>query len=136
MVFLIIFLALSAVFIIFSLSQSQDLVSDDYYDQGANYSNQIAINKRSLVYNDSISIHNTDSEIHISICKSIVNSVDSIRVFFYRPSDKKEDMKYKLPVAEVLHLSKSDIVKGRYILKLSWHMNDKDFFIEKELYIN
>ena len=39
--FLIIFVALGIAFIVFSFSKSNDLVTADYYQQGADYTHQI-----------------------------------------------------------------------------------------------
>jgi hypothetical protein len=54
--FFIGFLSLGAFFIVFSLKQNNDLTDENYYEKGAGYSKHIEINKRSVVFNDSVTI--------------------------------------------------------------------------------
>ena len=55
---------------VFSFRQNIDLVERDYYDKGANYTEQIEINKRSEIYQDSINTKAGDI-ISIEFCESI-----------------------------------------------------------------
>jgi hypothetical protein len=136
LIFIIIFLILSVVFIVFSLMQNNDLVADDYYEKGAGYSSQIAINKRSAIYTDSISIAVADTSIQIEVCKQIQDSANTVEVYFFRPSDKRNDLHFELPVKSTLQLPKTNFVHGRYIVKLSWKFRSNTYLIEKEIFIN
>ncbi len=135
LIFLILFLILSFTFIIFSLNQSEDLVSENSYEQGADYSNQIEINKRSFIYSDSISISNSNSVIDLNLCKTLANSEDTIFVHFYRPSDKKADMKFKFIMTEKISIPLIKLISGRYLVKLSWNKQGNLYNIEKEISI-
>ena len=77
LIFIILFLVLIGSFVIFALYQSQDLESDDYYDKGAGYSNQIEVNKRSDLYKDSITMTSSQPGAQIALCKSLASSGDS-----------------------------------------------------------
>jgi len=135
LVFIIFFLLLSTIFIIFSLNQAQDLVAEDYYDKGAGYSSQIEVNKRSSVYQDSISINTFDSSIHLELSQDLALSGDTLYVHFYRPSDKNADLKIKFPMQSEINFQSSALKKGRYIVKMSWnHLGDL-YNIEKEIII-
>lgn len=133
--FIIIFLILSIVFIIFSLRQSTDLVSDDYYNQGAGYSKQIEINKRSYPYRDSISVSSTGAEVQILLCKSLISTGDTLNVYFYRPSDKKADIKLKFAMDEALTVPSKELKNGRYVVKMSWAHKGDWYNIDKEVFI-
>jgi len=133
--FIIIFLILSVVFIVFSLRQSTDLVSDDYYDQGAGYSKQIEINKRSYPYRDSILVSKTRAEVQIVLCKSLMNAGDTLNVYFYRPSDKKADLKLKFPMDRAIALPSKELKNGRYVVKMSWLHKRDVYGIDKEVFI-
>lgn len=129
------FVLLSVAFIIFSLNQSEDLVSKDYYDQGADYSKQMEVNNRSFIYKDSISVIQVNSTVDVNLCQSLASSGDSLFVFFYRPSDKKSDLKIKFPMTEHFSIPASQLKTGRYLVKISWHHLDSLYNIEKEIAI-
>jgi hypothetical protein len=133
--FIIIFLILSIAFIIFSLNQSADLVSDDYYDQGADYSKQIEINKRSFIYRDSISVKKTDTSIQVILCKSLMNTGDTLNIHFYRPSDKKADLKLRFSMTDNIIIPSKELKSGRYVVKISWKHQGEIYNIDKELFI-
>ncbi|NVN95526.1 MAG: FixH family protein [Bacteroidetes bacterium] len=136
LIFMTVFVLLSIIFIIFSLNQSQDLVSDDYYDQGASYSKQIEINKRSENYRDSITINQNNLSIDIKLCQSLINLEDTLFVYFYRPSDKKSDVKYKIQMTENISFPSTNLKSGRYMVKMKWNHLENIYNIEKEITIN
>jgi hypothetical protein len=134
-IFMTVFVLLTIFFIIFSLNQSLDLVSDDYYDKGADYSKQIEVNSRSVVYQDSIKIQNNTSSIDIDICQGLVSDKDTLLIHFYRPSDKKSDIKLKFPMSKIISIPVAGLKKGRYEVKLVWTKLGDLYNIEKEINI-
>lgn len=136
--FLIMFLLLGFYFIYFSFQHHNDLVEDDYYEQGANYDQQMAINKRSIIYNDSILVENKGQYISISLAPSIASMTDSVQTYFYFPSDKRKD--YTVIISDFSSntlVDKNLLAKGRYTLKSVWFkgsekfMNSQDIFVSK-----
>jgi hypothetical protein len=136
LIFIMLFLSLCAAFIIFALNQKHDLVTDDYYEQGAHYSNQIDINNRSDVYKDSVVVNVSEKTVDLLFAKSLVASVDSVSVFFFRPSDKQNDLKVLKKAADVVSIDRTKLLPGRYILKLSWKLNNNVFMVDKDLFLN
>jgi hypothetical protein len=135
LIFILLFLAVIAAFVIFALFQSQDLVSDDYYDKGAGYSNQIDINQRSEIYRDSIKIINEDGEIYVKLSKTLAASGDTLHMYFYRPSDKKEDFIVNCLMSDEISLPIDRFTPGRYVVKMSWTHRDEIFNVNKDLSI-
>ena len=135
LIFIILFLAVITAFVIFALYQAQDLESDDYYDRGAGYSNQIEVNKRSDLYKDSISMTSSLPGVQIALCKSLASSGDSIHVYFYRPSDKKSDIQLNCLMTEKISLPASELKSGRYVVKMSWTHKGELFNVNKDLII-
>jgi len=132
--FLIGFLALCAAFIVFSVSQSHDLVTDDYYNQGANYSGQILINQRSEPYQDSINISKYENFISIDLPESILSMTDSMELFFYRPSDKSKDIKTTLKnLTESFQFKLEGLSYGRYKVRFTWTGNNEEYLVSKTL---
>jgi len=134
-VFFVIFVSLGVVFIIFSLRQNNDLVEDDYYEQGANYTRQMEITSRSSIFNDSIQLKQEKGILVASFSESISNMADTLYIDFYRPSDKRLD--YGLMVllnADSVVIDKGQLVKGRYTVKFQWNYKQNRYLVEKEYF--
>jgi len=121
-------------FVLFALRQNVDLVSDDYYQKGAKYSDQISINQRSVSYQDSIQITQTATQVHVSLSKSLAVIVDSVQVYFFRSSDKKKDIRLNLKSSgSPLLVEKNLLSHGRYQMFISWNNKGEKFMIKKLL---
>lgn len=132
-VFFVIFFIWIFSFIIFSLKQNNDLVTKDYYKQGAEYSKQFEINKRSAKYNDSVSINNLNNDILVHLTSQIEKYGFNKELLFYRPSDKRNDLKLIINEnSDSILVSKTKLVPGRYLVKFSWEMNKDRYEIIKE----
>ena len=136
-IFFVIFLSLAIYFIIFSLRQNRDLVSENYYNDGAEYTKQIYINERSSFFKDSLTINITEHNIEFAFCDSITKNSNTIYANFYRPSNKKFDYKIKFDTKSGNYLvDKSELEKGRYIVTLSWKMNTLNYEITNDLFVD
>ncbi len=137
LVFFIFFLSLCATFIIFSLRQNNDLVTDDYYEKGANYSEQIETRRRSAIYEDSVQILQENQIIQIRLSHSIVSQADSLRIYFYRSSDKSEDLFIRKEiVSSPIEINAQALVHGRYQVNVSWTSQQQLFEITRTLDVN
>jgi hypothetical protein len=135
LIFILLFLAVITTFVIFALFQSQDLVSDDYYDRGASYSDQIATNKRSEIYRDSINIENEGNEISVRLSKTLAGSGDSLHLYFYRPSDKKQDFQVNCLMTDMIALPRNRFSPGHYVVKIMWGRGNELYNVNKDLNI-
>ena len=119
-------------FVFFAMRQNDDLVTDDYYQQGAKYSDQIIINKSSAPFQDSLEINTSGKRIEISLCKSLITSVDTVQVYFFRSSDKAKDLRFSFskPVSPLL-IEKNGLVHGRYQVFISWNDKGEKFMVNK-----
>jgi len=134
-VFFVIFVSLGVVFIIFSLRQNNDLVEDDYYEQGANYTRQMEITSRSSVFNDSIQLKQENGILVASFSESISNMADTLYIDFYRPSDKRLDYGFLVLLnADSVVIDKGQLVKGRYTVKFQWNYKQNRYLVEKEYF--
>ncbi len=136
-IFFVIFLSLAIFFIFFSLRQSRDLITENYYEKGAEYTKQININERSFIFNDSITISINDNTVTFGFCDSITNNSDFMLIDFYRPSDKNLDYKIKFDAkTKIFAVNKSNLAKGRYIVRVLWKMNTLNYEVKKDLFID
>lgn len=121
-------------FVFFAMRQNTDLVSDDYYQKGAKYTDQININKRSAAYKDSLQICFAGDQIQIGLCKSMVTKGDTIQLYFYRSSDKAKDLQLTIKNADSpLLIDKNRLSHGRYQVFASWDKNGEKYMVKQVL---
>jgi hypothetical protein len=134
--FFVVFISLGISFVIFSLRQNNDLVTNDYYEKGADYTRQMEINSRSIAYIDSINLVNQNDLLIARFSKSIDMMTDTMDVFFFRPSDKRFDHEFRMALkSDSIEIVKSGIQKGRYKVKFQWANNLEVFMVEKEFFV-
>lgn len=135
-IFLIGFLLLAIVFIVFSLRQNNDLVTNDYYEKGADYTSQMEITGRSAVYADSIQLLSDQHHLIARFSKTINQMTDSVAIYFYRPSDKKLDYQFRETLrSDSIILGKEHLANGRYQVRFQWSADGKNYLIEKNFFI-
>jgi len=133
-IFFLIFFIWVFSFVFFAMRQNNDLVSDDYYQKGAKYTDQININQRSLTYQDSIQISTTGNQVQIALSKGLVKSADSVQVYFFRSSDKTKDLRLNFKAAESPFLiDRKWLIHGRYQVYISWRKETEKYNIVKVL---
>ncbi len=136
LVFLILFLSAAAVFIFFAMRQDVNLVHEDYYEQGVDYSAQMDVDARSAKYKDAFKTYTKDGSFVVDFEKSLALSIDSGTVLLFRPSSSSLDV--SIPFGQTdstLNIPMSNLVTGRYILKLSWYSSGLKFAIDETIYI-
>jgi hypothetical protein len=132
--FFIIFFIWIFSFVFFAMRQNNDLVSEDYYQKGADYTTQINIDRRSLPYRDSVQIIRSDKQLQISLCKSVAASGDSVQVYFFRSSDKGKDVRLKFRSADSpFVIDKGKLFHGRYQVYISWGKGDEKYMVKQIL---
>uniref|UniRef100_UPI0032172F71 FixH family protein n=1 Tax=uncultured Draconibacterium sp. TaxID=1573823 RepID=UPI0032172F71 len=134
--FLALFLAGSAVFIIFAARQQVNLVHKDYYEKGVDYSEQMKVNERSKTYVRSVDVSSSDKAFIVTIEKSLAEKIDSGTMYMYRPSDKTKDI--KIPVTaglDYVEFQNTELINGRYILKFTWYMKGVKYEIDQPVNI-
>ncbi|MCK9414677.1 MAG: FixH family protein [Prolixibacteraceae bacterium] len=131
-IFFLIFFIWVFSFVFFAMRQNNDLVSDDYYQKGAKYTDQIHINQRSLTYQDSIQITTAGNQVQIELAKGLVKSAGSVQVYFFRSSDKTKDLRLNFKSAESPFLiDKTQLMHGRYQVYLTWSLKKENYSITK-----
>jgi len=137
LIFIILFLTLCTIFIVFSLRQDRDLVIDDYYEIGADYSQKMETRDRSAVFIDSVYVKEKKNYFLVKFSPGLSLDIDELTLYFYRPSGKSEDFisEYEIKGDSVV-VNKKNLSTGRYILKISWLIGDDDFMVEQEIFVN
>lgn len=130
--FLALFLAGSAVFIIFASRQQVNLVHSNYYEKGVDYSEQMRMNKRSKPFVNALETHSTKALFLVNIQQSLAEKIDSGSVLMFRPSDKDKDISALLPAhATQVKFDKRELISGRYILKFTWYSEGLKYEVDR-----
>lgn len=132
LIFLIIFLLAAAGFIYFASQQGVNLVHENYYEKGVNYTDKMNVDARSVKYKNSFKISNTAGSLVVDIEKSLSDKIDSGSLILFRPSDSKKDIR-KVVASKTSEISfpKKNLLHGRYILKFSWYSGGLKYEIDR-----
>ena len=121
--------------VMYMMNQDVDLVTDNYYDKEVKYQQQIDTEKRTNALGEDIRVNILNKTLVVTFPDS--SNVDG-ELYFYRPSDFKKDFKIPIKIdhkrEQAINISK--IEKGYWKLKVSWNMNNDEYYSEKSIYIN
>ena len=136
LIFLILFLLACAGFIYFAFQQDVNLVHEDYYEKGVDYNQQMKVDSRSAKYYNDLNVYLEDEFLIVKFKESLASIIDSGNVLLYRPSSSKQDFSMPLELQNnILKIPKSNLISGRYILKLYWVSNGEKFEVDKPVNI-
>ena len=136
-IFLGLFLTAAAVFIIFAFRQNVDLVDEDYYERGADYTTQMEVDSRSAKYVELIQTQTTEENLRIGFNVIPDFRIDSGNIRLYRPSDSKLDLSYKIEGSTISwDIPMDALSNGRYVLNLCWYSEGLQFEVKRQLTIN
>ena len=131
-IFIILFLLACTVFIIFAARQDVNLVYNDYYEKGVDYTEEMKIKERSVIYKDAFEIIYLDKYLVVDIDEELAAKIDSGEMLLYRPSDRKQDVYILLEKnSSKITFPKNKLISGRYILKFHWYHNEKRFELNR-----
>jgi hypothetical protein len=130
-IFLALFLAAAAAFIIFAVSQDVNLVHKDYYEKGVDYSAQMKTASRSEVFQDKIEVVSATNGLLITVDSTLSTTIDSGKIILYRPSGRAFDLELPLPKTGIAEIPAQSLINGRYILKVQWYTSGLKYEIDK-----
>lgn len=121
-----------------SMTKNIDLVNDNYYEQGIKYQKQIDMKKSSAEFTDKIKTEIKESDIYIEYSEDLRKGGISGEIKFYRSSDAKKDFKLNIETGEngIQKIPLKNMDKGLWKVQFSFKKNDKDYFLEKNIFIN
>ncbi len=136
LIFLILFLLACGLFIGFAMRQDVSLVHEDYYEKGADHSQQMLVDARSAQYKNAIETQMKEGVLLIDIEASLATKMDSARFHLYRPSDSKYDILETFEASDSpLIIPGDELITGRYILKVYWSWDGLNYEIDQSVFI-
>ena len=121
-----------------SMTKNVDLVSDNYYEKGIKYQDQIDMNKNSAEFSDKIKTELKDSGLLIEYSGDLLKGNFSGEIKFYRSSDAKKDFKVNIETDEkgIQLIPVMNLDKGLWKVQFSFKKDNKNYFLEKSIFIN
>jgi hypothetical protein len=133
---IIIFMAITIATVIFMMNQDVDLVSDDYYEKGIKYQQQIDIENRSQRLKENVKMEWTGNMFEISFPEEYSNRSITGEIFFYRPSDAKKDFKLPLSLTDRNQfIPVQGLEKGLWRVQLNWNLDNKENYYSETSFI-
>ena len=119
--------------VVMAFNQDFDLVADDYYEQEIAYQDRI----------DQMTNANSDGQ-KVIITKgndayqlAFSERAEEVKVHFFRPSDDTKDVLLEeAEIESVLAVPSSQLIAGKYLVKVEWKANGKTYFQEDDLFVN
>ena len=120
-------------FIIFmavkSFDQNIDLVTEDYYRDELNYQQRIDQIRETKAQG---------MEAKVVLTKGLLELTFPIapekgEAHLYRPSDSGFDKHYQLSQVESMAFDRTELLKGYYVLKISWEVDGQTFYQENRI---
>lgn len=114
------------------------MVEDNYYEKELAYEGRIEKIRNMSALGGEISISQDGDDLIIIFPDIIKGKKPEGTILFYRPSNQKMD--YSLPVKlndsakQIVDAGK--LVSGKYILKIDWSLDGKDYYQEETLIRN
>ncbi len=127
----ILFAGIMAWMVVGSFKQNVDLVTDEYY-------------KAELEYQDRMDeIQNTTEDAQITVSQTSEKIAlkfpavpDEGEIHLYRPSDSRHDRHFNVPDGKTAaEIELQGLLKGYYILKMTWTVDGKRYYQEKGVFI-
>jgi len=134
LIFLIIFVLFIGTFVYFAFQQDVNLVHKEYYQKGVDFDKERERKNRGASQTHQFIIEQKEQTVKVIVDKAYFDQLKDVKAYFYRASDRHEDKRYDLNENELI-IPKSDLVKGKYTLNISWTQDAEDYLLEKYFYL-
>lgn len=123
--------------VIYSFGRTNDLVSEDYYNQEIQYQKNIDAQENGLKLSKELSIVVENEEIKITFPESFNSIVEKGDISFYRPDNAKLDRSFPMNLDDknTQLIDKKTIVSGFYKITIQFVQEGKLHLINKEMWL-
>jgi len=135
--FLGLFMLLMIGLVYMSFQQTFDLVEKDYYPKSLDY--QVEIDKKinANQLGELIKVEKQGDDLWLSFPAILKPESVSGELFFYRPSDKKDDHLIPVELDSIgkQYISLSPFVRGKYTLKMNYQADSISYLQEETIFV-
>jgi len=124
-------------FMIFSFSNTMDMVEENYYEKSLNFEAQIEgiRNTNSLAIKPEFRVNKSIGQVILTLPQEFENDKLIGSIKFFRPSDASLDTGLNLKVnsENMQVIPVSNLQSGKWKVQLSWKYFDKNYYLEEVL---
>ena len=136
-IFMSLFIIAMVAFVIFAYRQDANLVHQNYYEKGVDHTRQMEITSRSAPYASLIEWTDNGTEIEFSFSEELIPLLQNVNILYFRPSDHHRDVTFPVSLTgNKFKTDKNDLIKGRYIAKITWAHKNLEYEIDKTIIVN
>jgi len=131
-----VFAIMTVGFVIYGSMQKVSLVEEDYYEKEIKFQQQIDKIKNAVASPDAVEINYDIAHYLLSIQYSGSDLLKG-EIHLFRPSDANEDMLIPLNLDEKGHqkINATTLLKGLWVVKVSWESDGEDYFKSQQITI-
>ncbi len=135
----VLFAALLAAMVVFTMKQDLHLVEQNYYEQELTYQQRIdqKRNFKALLQKPEMNLVDNNKVLKIVFPEALARQIQSGEVSLYRPSDALQDQSIPLELDSngLLSISVSELSKGLWKIKLEWNDSSKAYYNESNIFL-
>lgn len=133
---ILIFMAITIATVIFMMNQDVDLVSNDYYEKGIKYQQQIDMENRSQRLKENVKMDLDGSMFEVSFPEEYDNRSIKGEIYFYRPSNARKDFRLPLSLTQRSQfIPVQGLEKGFWRVQLNWNLDNKENYYSETSFI-
>ena len=135
--FLTLFISFILYMVIYSFGRTNDLVSEEYYNQEIQYQKNIDAQENALSIAKAVKIVSHEEKIVLLFPYSFDSNIEKGDISFYRPDNALLDRSFPMNLGEDNSQTflKKNIVSGFYKITIQFVKNGELFLINKEMWI-
>lgn len=131
----IVFVVLIGGMVYITTQQKFDLVADDYYDQELKFQKKIDATTNANQLQNKVDFALTETDLIVLFPSQLNLKSINGNLLCYKSSDSKKDVKIDLNLDDTGKqlIERKIFASGLYTLQLSFNIDGKDYFMEKEI---
>ncbi len=132
---IILFITFIMIMVYMASQHKVNLVSKDYYPKELEHQNQMDRINNAQEFINKITIDQNNERLKVVFPEFFENKNTTGNLHFFRPSDYELDQIYDLELNKKGEqtIDVSTFNKGKYILKINWSFEGKEYYFEQEL---
>ena len=133
-IWLIVFVLSILTFVAFAFNQDVNLVNQEYYQKGVRYDEVRQERELGKAQEQQFSVKQDGEYVTLSFNQDYFSQIKVLDVHFYRPSDRHKDKHLQFKTNS-MSIPKTELIKGRYQLNISWEKDGEKYMLEKYFYL-
>lgn len=136
-IFLTLFIGFIMYMVIYSFGVTNDLVSEDYYNQEIQYQLNIDAQKNALPFSEEVKLTSTEDKVMITFPSDFNLEIEKGDISFYRPDNAKLDksITLQLDANNSQSINRKEIAGGFYKVTIQFINKGKTYLINKEIWV-